>query len=314
MQVSRLLERLARSGSKVQLFEVLRSVGVPIVLFPPGTPLCGKVVWLDQLVGGMWLGSFECGRKTGELSAEENGGSGGRESGRKPCMSGSGFVAQDGAAWLLAWPPVAVWRVTHGATQYVTFDAVDKSPCGEFDWKTLTWSGDCGGWMIGESDVLHVMYRNVDVLPPYPLVGAVYRDETFGAYLFFADPPSFTVGERPPRGRRPRFAIYITAYAEEGGGEEETEEEVYIYPIPLPEGDFDPAAVVSSIIAPRCQGQRGMSPRVYGMPTSERGPSSEPEEEGGDEYDVDDGDAYEDGGDEVGELPGEEETGDYEDT
>jgi hypothetical protein len=80
------------------------------------------------------------------------------------------------------------------------------------------------------------------------------------------------VGKRPPRGRRPRFAIYITTYAEEGGDEEETEEEVYIYPIPLPESNFNPADIVSSIIAPRCQGQRGMSPRVYGMPL-QRGPS-----------------------------------------
>jgi hypothetical protein len=298
MQLSKLLERLARSGSKVQLFEVLRADGVTITLFPPGAPLCGRVVWLDQLEGGAWLGSFEC--KAGENS-------------KKICTSGSGSVAQDGAAWLLVWPPTAVWRVAHGAAQYVTFDAIDRSPCGEFDWSTLTWSGNCGDWMISESDVLHVMYRNIDILPPYPLVGTVYRDETFGAYLFLTDPPSFAVGERPPRGRRPRFAIYITAYAEEGGDDEEgAEEEVYIYPVPLPDGDFDPAAVVSSIVAPRCQGRRGMSPRVYGMPTSERGPSPEPEEEGGDEYDVDDGDAYEDGGDEVGELPGEEETGDYE--
>jgi hypothetical protein len=297
MQVSKLLERLARSGSKVQLFEVLRSAGVPIALFPPGAPLCGRVAWLDELEGGAWLGSFECQDKNG----------------KKICTSGSGSVAQDGAAWLLAWPPLAVWRVAHGAAQYVTFDAVDRSPCGEFDWKNLTWSGDCGDWMIGESDVFHVMYRNVDILPPYPLVGTVYRDETFGAYLFLTDPPSFAVGERPPMGRRPRFAIYITAYAEEGGDDEEgAEEEVYIYPVPLPDGDFDPAAVVSSIVAPKCQGRRGMSPRVYGMPTSERGPPPEPEEEGGDEYDVDDGDAYEDGGDEVGELPGEEEAGDYE--
>jgi len=299
MQLSKLLERLARSGSKVQLFEVLRSAGVPIALFPPGAPLCGRVEWLDQLEGGAWLGSFECQDKGG----------------KKTCVSGSGAVAQDGAAWLLAWPPVAVWRVAYGAAQYVTFDAVDRSTCGEFDWETMTWSGDCGDWMIGESDVFHVIYRNVDVLPPYPLVGTVYRDETFGAYLFLTDTPSFAVGERPPKGRRPRFAIYITAYAEEGGGDEEgAEEEVYIYPVPLPEGDFDPAAVVSSIVAPKCQGRRGMSPRVYGMPASQRGPPPEPEEEGGGEYDVDDGDAYEDSGDEDGELPGEEETGDYEET
>lgn len=246
------------------------------------------------------MGSFEC-------KTDKNG--------RKTCMSGSGSVAQDGAAWLLSWPPVAVWRVAYGATQYVTFDAVDRSPCGEFNWKTLTWSGDCGDWMAGESDVFHVIYRNIDILPPYPLVGTLYRDEAFGAYLFLTDPPSFAVGERPPRGRRPRFAIYITAYAEEGGGEEEgTEEEAYIYPIPLPEGDFSPADVVSAIVMPRCRGQRGMSPRVYGMPASERGPPPEPEEEGGDEYNIDDGDAYEGGDDEVGELLGEEETGDYEET
>jgi hypothetical protein len=301
MQVSRLLERLARSGSKVQLFEVLRSAAVPIALFPPGAPLCGRVVWLDELEGGAWLGSFEC-----RLN---------KKSGRKTCMSGSGAVVQDGGAWLLAWPPIAIWRITYGTVQYVTFDAVDRSPCGEFEWKTLTWSGDCGDWMVGESDVLHVLYHNLDVLPPYPLVGTVHRDEAFGAYLFITDLPSFAVGERPPRGRRPRFAIYITAYAEEDGGEEEgTEEEVYIYPIPLPEGDFDPAAVVSAVISPPCRGRRGMSPRVYGMPASKRGPPPEPEEEGGDEYDVDDGDAYEDGGDEVGELPGEEEGEDYEET
>ncbi len=295
MQVSKLLERLARSGSKVQLFEVLRSAGVPITLFPPGAPLCGRVVWLKDLEGGAWLGSFEC-KDT-------------------RCLSGSGFAVQDGAAWLLAWPPIAIWRVTYGGAQYVTFDAVDKSPCGEFDWNMLTWSGNCGDWMAGESDVLHVMYRNLDVLPPYPLVGTLHRDEAFGAYLFLTDPPSFAVGERPPRGRRPRFAIYITAYAEEGeGGEEGAEEEVYIYPIPLPEGGFDPGAVASAIVAPRCQGQRGMSPRVYGMPASERRPPPEPEEEGGDEYDVDEGDAYEDGGDEVVDLTGEEEAGDYEET
>ena len=292
MQVSKLLERLARSGSKVQLFEVLRSAGVPITLFPPGTPLCGKVVWLKDLEGGAWLGSFECGAK---------------------CRSGSGFVVPDGAAWLLAWPPIAIWRVAYGATHHVTFDAVDRSPCGEFDWGTLTWSGDCGDWMVGESGVFHVIYRNMDVLPPYPLVGVVYRDETFGAYLFLTDSPFFAVGERPPRGRRPRFAIYITAYAEEEGDEEEgTEEEVYIYPIPLPEGGFNPADVVSAIVAPRCRGQRGMSPRVYGMPTSERRPPHEPEEKGGDKYDIGDGDSYEDGRDEVGELPSEEETGGYE--
>jgi hypothetical protein len=306
MQVSKLLERLAASGSKVQLSELLRSSGVPIVLFPPGVTLCGRVVWLDELEGGAWLGSFEC---------KWN-----KRSNRKICVSGSGFETHDGAAWLLAWPPIAVWRVTYGGAQYVTFDAVDKSPCGEFDWNTLTWSGDCGEWMIGgESDVLHVMYRNLDVLPPYPLVGTIHRDETFGAYLFLTDPPSFAVGERPPRGRRPRFAIYITAYAEEGSGEEETaEEEVYIYPIPLPDGNFDPAdiaaGIVSSIIAPNCRGQRGMSPRVYGMPASERRPSPEPEEEGGDEYDVGDGGSDEEGGDELGELPGEEETGNYEET
>lgn len=300
MQLSKLLERLATSESKVQLFDVFRSSGVPIALFPPGGRLCGRVVWLDQLEGGAWLGSFEC-RET--------------KSGGKTCISGSGFETHDGAAWLLAWPPIAIWRVTYGTTQYVTFDAVDRSPCGEFDWKTLTWSGSCDDWMIGESDVFHLIYRNMDVLPPYPLVGTVHRDEAFGAYLFITDPPSFAVGERPPRGRRPSFAIYITAYAEEGGGEEEgAEEDVYIYPIPLPDGDFDPAAVVSAIISPNCQGRRGMSPRVYGMPTSQRRPPHEPEEEGGDEYDVDDGDAYEDGGDEVGELPGEEETGDYEET
>jgi hypothetical protein len=300
MQVSKLLELLAKSGSKVQLFEVLRRSGTPITLFVPGAQLCGRVVWLDELEGGAWLGSFEC-----DLD----------KSGRKTCMSGSGFLAQDGAAWLLAWPPIAVWRVAYGGTQYVTFDAVDRSPCGEFDWSAMTWSGNCSDWMIGESDVLHVMYRNIDVLPPYPLVGTVRRDETFGAYLFITDPPSFTVGERPPRGRRPRFAIYITAYAEEGGGEEEgTEEEVYIYPIPLPEGNLDLLAVASSIVAPRCQGRRGMSPRVYGMPTLQRRAPPEPEEEGGDEYDVDDGDAYEDGDDEVGELSGGEETGDYEET
>jgi hypothetical protein len=299
MQVSKLLERLATSGSKVQLFDVFRSSGVPIVLFPPGVMLCGKVVWLDELEGGAWLGSFEC-KWRGD---------------RKFCTSGSGFEAHDGAAWLLAWPPIAVWRVTYGGAQYVTFDAVDKSPCGEFDWNTLTWSGGCSDWMIGESDVLHVMYRNLDVLPPYPLVGTVHKDETFGAYLFVTDPPSFAVGERPPRGRRPRFAIYITAYAEESSGEEETaEEEVYIYPIPLPDGNFNPADIVSSIVAPNCQGQRGMSPRVYGMPTSERRPPPEPEEEGGDEYDVGGGDADEEGGDELGELPGEEETDDYEET
>ena len=298
MQVSKLLESLASSGSKVQLTEVLRRSGTPIMLFPPGAPLCGRVVWLRDLEGGAWLGSFEC-RQKGN---------------REVCISGSGFAAQDGAAWLLAWPPIAIWRVTYGTTQYVTFDAVDRSPCGEFDWKTLTWSGDCGDWMVGESDVLHVMYRNLDILPPYPLVGAVYRDETFGAYLFFTDPPSFTVGERPPRGRRPRFAIYITAYAEEGGGDEEAEEEVYIYPIPLPEGDFSPSDIISAIVAPRCQGQRGMSPRVYGMPALERWAPHEPEEKGGDEYDVDYGDAYEHGGDEVGELPGGEEAGDYEET
>jgi hypothetical protein len=297
MQVSKLLESLARSGSKVQLFEVLRSEGVPITLFPPGTPLCGKVVWLEDLEGGAWLGSFEC-----EL-----------EDDRKICRSESNFEIQDGAAWLLAWPPIAVWRVVHGAAQYVTFDAVDRSPCGEFDWKTLTWSGNCNDWMIGESDVFHVMYRNMDVLPPYPLVGVVHRDEAFGAYLFITDPPSFMEGGRPPRGRRPRFAIYITAYAEENSGEEEgAEEEVYIYPIPLPDIEFNPAEVVSSIVAPRCQGRRGMSPRVYGMPTSERRPSPKPEEEGGDEYDIDDGDADEDSDDEVGELPGDEEAGDYE--
>ena len=297
MQVSKLLERLARSGSKVQLFEVLRSAGVPITLFPPGTPLCGRVVWLDQLEGGAWLGSFECHLKDG----------------KKICRSGSGFVVPDSAAWLLSWPPVAIWRVAYGTAHHVTFDAVDRSPCGEFDWGTLTWSGDCGDWMVGESGVFHVIYRNMDVLPPYPLVGTVHRDEAFGAYLFITDPPFFAVGERPPRGRRPRFAIYITAYAEEGEGEEEgAEEEVYIYPIPLPEGDFSPADVVSAIVAPRCRGQRGMSPRVYGMPASERGTAPEPEEEGGDEYGVDDGDAYEDGGDEFRELPGEEEAGDYE--
>jgi hypothetical protein len=179
----------------------------------------------------------------------------------------------------------------------------------------MTWSGNCSDWMIGESDVLHVMYRNIDVLPPYPLVGTVHRDETFGAYLFFTDPPSFAVGERPPRGRRPRFAIYITAHSEEGGGEEEgAEEEVYIYPTPLPEGVLDPTKVVLSIIEHGCQGRRGMSPRVYGMPELQRGASPEPEEEGGDEYDVDDGDAYEDGDDEVGELSGEEEAGDYGET
>lgn len=297
MQFSKLLERLAKSGSKVQLSDVLRSAGVPITLFPPGTPLCGKVVRLGDLEGGAWLGSFECMQ----------------EGNRKICRSGSGFVTQDGAAWLLAWPPIAVWRGTYGTAQYVTFDAVDKSPCGVFDWNTLTWSGGCNDWMIGESDVLHVMYRNLDILFPYPLVGLVHRDETFGAYLFVTDPPSFAVGERPPRGRRPRFAIYITIYAEEGGGEEEAEEEVYIYPIPLPDGDFNPADVASAIVAPRCQGQRGISPRVYGMPLQRR-PPPEPEEEGGDEYDVDDGDAYEDGGDELGELPGEEEAGDYEET
>jgi hypothetical protein len=280
MQVSKLLELLAESGSKVQLFEVLRSSGASIMLFPPGATLCSKVVWLRDLEGGAWLGSFEC----GDVS----------------CRSGPGFVAQDGAAWLLAWPPLAIWRVTYGAAQYVTFDAVDRSPCGEFDWDAMTWSGECSDWMIGESDVFHVVYRNLDVLPPYPLVGTVHRDETFGAYLFFTDPPSFAVGERPPRGRRPRFAIYITAYAEGGGEEEGAEEEVYIYPIPLPEGNFSPAEVVSSIIAPRCQGQRGMSPRVYGMPApSQRGPPHEPEEEGGDEYDVDYGDAEEGGGDEL---------------
>jgi hypothetical protein len=297
MQVSKLLETLASSGSKVQLFEVLRRSGTPITLFPPGAPLCGKVVWLDDLDGGAWLGSFECKLIKGI---------------KKVCESGDGSTAQDGAAWLLAWSPIAIWRITRGATQYVTFDAVDRSPCGEFDWKTLTWSGGCE-WMVGESDVLHVMYRNLDVLPPYPLVGTLYRDETFGAYLFLTDPPSFTVGERPPRGRRPRFAIYITARAEEGGGEEEAEEEVYIYPIPLPEGDFSPADIISAIVAPRCRGQRGMSPRVYGMPLQRR-PPHEPEEEGGDEYDVDDGDSHEDGGDELGELPGEEEAGDYEET
>jgi hypothetical protein len=302
MQVSKLLERLAKSGSKVQLFEALRSAGVPITLFPPGAPLCGKVVWLDQLEGGAWLGSFECGL----------------EDDKKICRSGSGAVAQDGAAWLLAWPPIAIWRITYGTAHSVTFDAVDvhhgeSSSCGMFDWKSLTWSGGCGDWMVGDSSVFHVIYRNVDVLPPYPLVGTVYRDETFGAYLFVTDPPSFMVGEKPPRGRRPRFAIYITTYAEEGGGEEEgAEEEVYIYPIPLPEGDFNPADVVSAIVAPRCQGQMGMSPRVYGMPTSERRPSPEPEEEGGNEYDVDDGDAHENGNDEVGELPGDEEAGGYE--
>jgi hypothetical protein len=294
MQVSKLLERLARSGSKVQLFEVLRSAGVPITLFPPGAPLCGRVVWLRDLEGGAWLGSFECDNMK--------------------CRSGSGFIVHDGAAWLLAWPPIAVWRVAYGTTHHVTFDAVDRSPCGEFDWKTLTWSGDCGDWMVGESSVFHVIYRSMDVLPPYPLVGTVYRDEAFGAYLFITDPPSFAVGEKPPRGRRPRFAIYFTTYTEEDGGEEEgAEEEVYIYPIPLPDGDFDPAAVVSAIVAPRCRGQMGMSPRVYGMPTSERRPPPEPEEEGGDEYDVDDGDADEDGGDEVGELPSDEEASDYED-
>jgi len=297
MQVSKLLERLATSGSKVQLFDVLRSSGVSIMLFPPGAPLCGRVAWLDELEGGAWLGSFEC------KSTRDN---------KKTCASGSGFVGQDGAAWLLAWPPIAIWRVTYGATQYVTFDAVDNSTCGEFDWGAMAWSGDCE-WMIGESDVFHLLYRNTDVLPPYPLVGTVYKDEVFGAYLFITDPPSFTVGERPPRGRRPRFAIYIAAYAEEGAGEEESaEEEVYIYPIPLPEGDFDPSKVVSSIIGPKCQGRRGMSPRVYGMPASERGPPPEPEEEGGDEYDVDDGNADEEGGDEFGDLPGEEEAGDYE--
>jgi hypothetical protein len=295
MQVSKLLERLARSGSKVQLFDVLRSAGVSIMLFPPGTPLCGKVVWLKDLEGGAWLGSFECG------SAK--------------CASGARFVVQDGGAWLLSWPPIAVWRVAYGAAQYVTFDAVDRSTCGEFDWKTLTWSGDCGEWMVGESDVFHVMYQSLDVLPPYPLVGVVHRDEAFGAYLFLTDQPFFAVGERPPRGRRPRFAVYITAYAEEGGGDEEgAEEDVYIYPIPLPDGDFDPANVISAIISPTCRGQRGMSPRVYGMPTSERRPSPEPEEEGGDEYDIDDGSAHEDGGDEVGELLGEEEGEDYEET
>ena len=311
MQASKLLERLARSGSKVQLFEVLRSAGVPIALFPPGAPLCGRVVWLKDLEGGVWLGSFECGHRNRESDEEEAGRTG---SGEKPCVSGSGAVVQDGAAWLMAWPPIAIWRISYGGMQYVTFDAVDRSPCGEFDWKTLTWSGDCGEWMISESDVFHVIYRNLDVLLPYPLVGTVYRDEAFGAYLFLTDPPFFAVGERPPRGRRPRFAIYITTYAEEGGGEEESEEELHIYPIPLPEGDFSPADVASSIISPRCQGQRGLSPRVYGMPVSERGPPPEPEEEGGDEYDVDDGDAYEDGGDEVVELPGEEEAGDYEET
>jgi hypothetical protein len=284
MQVSKLLERLAASGSKVQLFEVLRSFGVSITLFPPGAALCGKVVWLDELEGGAWLGSFEC-----ELRDNE-----------KVCASGSGFEVHDGAAWLLAWPPIAVWRVEYGGTQYVTFDAVDRSPCGEFDWDATTWSGDCGEWMIGESGVLHVLYRNFDVLLPYPLVGTVHRDEVFGAYLFVTDLPSFAVGERPPKGRRPRFAIYITAYEEEGGGEDEgAEEEVYIYPIPLPEGSFDPGKVVSSIIEPRCRGQMGMSPRVYGMPASGRGPPHEPEEEGGDEYDVDGGDADEYGNDEL---------------
>jgi hypothetical protein len=300
MQVSKLLERLAASGSKVQLSEVLRSTGASIMLFPPGVPLCGKLEWLDQLEGGAWLGSFEC------MWDRNN---------KKICMSGSGAVSQDGGAWLLGWPPMAVWRITYGAGQYVTFDVVDRSSCGEFDWKNLMWSGNCGEWMIGESDVFHVMFRNLEVLLPYPLVGTLYRDETFGAYLFITDPPFFAVGERPPRGRRPRFAIYITSYADEGGGNEEgTEEEVYIYPIPLPEGDISPEDVVSSIVAPRCRGQRGMSSRVYGMPSSKRRASPEPEKEGGSEYNIDDGDAYEDGGDEVGELPGEEETGYYEET
>jgi len=306
MQVSSLLERLAKSGSKVQLFEILRASDVSITLFPPGMPICVKPVMLKDLRGGAWLGSFFC---------NKNG-----------CMAGAGgdaFIVPRGAGWLLGWPPLAVWYLLHKDIGYVTFDAVDVAsgpdgdvPCGEFNWDTMTWSNNCGGWMVGESDVFHAVYGGIGVMLPYPLVGTVYKDDVFGAYLFITEVPEFPVGYTPPAGRRPRFAIYITAYSEESGGgsdeEEGSEERVYIYPIPLPDRDVDPAAVISSILMPKCGGMRGITTRVYGM--LQRRPTSEPEEKGGGEDDVEDGNSDEDGGEDVEELSGEDEGGDYEET
>jgi hypothetical protein len=302
MQVSSLLERLAKSGSKVQLFEILRALDASITLFPPGVPLCVKPVRLGDLRGGAWLGSFFC---------KEDG-----------CMAGAGgeaFIVPRGSAWLVRWPPIAVWTLVYRDIGYVTFDAADSAsssdddpPCGEFSWDAMKWSGDCSGWMVGESDVFHAVYGGMEVMLPYPLAGTVYKDDVFGAYLFVTDPPEFPVGPTPPAGRRPRFAIYITAYSEESGEESEegSEERIYIYPIPLPDRDIDPASIISSMLASECRGMRGITTRVYGI--LQGGTSPEPEEEGGDEHDVDDGDGGEDGDEDVGELSDEEEGDDYE--